>query len=135
MSRDRASRSSANAEMFRFDDHDAKRKRISGKIRAAAIARRISRIVSARECTHRPLETHCRVVIAQFEPEHYWLRRLLTQQTQDEWEPRLLPRNSVNRGLAGPPFLPSRLSYMRYGLFPARADGPGSESSAWMVAV
>src|SRR4051794_20552787 len=32
-------------------------------------------------------------------------------------------------------FLPSRLSYMRYELFPERADGPGSESSAWMVAV
>src|SRR4051794_14847432 len=83
MSRDRASRSSANAEMLRFDDHDAKRKRISGKIRAAAIARRISRIVSARDCTHRPLETHCRVVLAQFEPEHYWLRRVLTRHTPD----------------------------------------------------
>src|SRR5262249_51485736 len=70
ISSDRARRSSANAEMLRYDDRAAIRKRTSGRINATAIANRISRIVSARDCTRAP-SNELPAVLAQIELRHY----------------------------------------------------------------
>src|SRR5690242_10019951 len=73
--------------MLRYDDHDAKRKRTSGKISAAAIANRISRIVSARDCKRGLLE---RVISAHIviRAQALLARRKETQcARRSDWEP------------------------------------------------